>query len=81
MPSSHPGPVEMTGGNFFTEKSYEDMADKRVDYGMLRFSSLSEVRGSELFGFGNAVEGNHNFSVCQSNDSFKSEQKCSLFLN
>ena len=34
--------------NFFTEKSYEDIADKRMDYGMIRFSSLSSMRGGEV---------------------------------
>ncbi len=58
------------------------MADRRMDYGMIRFSSLSEVRGEELFSlFGNSQEGIHNFSVCPSNDNMKLEQKCSIFLN
>lgn len=52
--SVHQGPGEIvTGGNFFTDKSYEDMADRRMDYGMIRISSLNEVRGGELFSLGN----------------------------
>jgi len=50
-----------------------------MDYGAIRFSSLSELRGSELFAFGKDQEGSRNFTP-YSGES-KSEQKCEIFLN
>jgi hypothetical protein len=44
-------PIVVGERYFFTEKSYEDFADKRIDYGMIRFSSLSSVRG-DIFSWG-----------------------------
>jgi hypothetical protein len=66
--------------NFFTEKSYEDLADKRMDYGMIRFSSLSSMRG-ELFSLGHVQEMPHNFSYYGSSGDFRQEAKRSIFEN
>lgn len=35
--------VEEADKNFFAEK-YEDLTDKRIDYGQIRFSSVGSLR-------------------------------------
>lgn len=62
---------------FFTEKSYEDMADRRVDYGMIRFSSLSSLKG-DLFAWGH--HDGHNFVAYNSKDNLH-ESKKTIFEN
>ena len=65
---------------FFTEKSYEDFADKRMDYGMIHFSSLSSMRG-DIFSWGQNHEIPHNFSAYGSSDQLREGVKRSIFEN
>lgn len=87
-PNKHPDPhipgsepaVPVGERYFFTEKSYEDFADKRIDYGMIRFSSLSSLKG-DIFAWGQHHDGQHNFSAYNSNDNFKDAAKKTIFEN
>ncbi len=66
--------------NFFAEKSYEDLADKRIDYGMMRFSSLSSVRGGEMLSLGMHQDVAHNFSFSSpSGLNFRLDRPCQIF--
>jgi hypothetical protein len=82
-PDHHPPPNDPTvpigERYFFTEKSYEDFADRRVDYGMIRFSSLSSLKGDLFWGFNH--EGQHNFSAYNSTDNLKEAAKKTIFEN
>jgi hypothetical protein len=83
IPEPHAPPHEPTvpvgERYFFTEKSYEDFADKRMDYGMIRFSSLSSLKG-DIF-WGQHHEGQHNFSAYNSTDNLKETAKKTIFEN
>lgn len=68
--------------NFFTEKSYEDIADKRMDYGMIRFSSLSSVRGGQVYPISFHQQTVQNVVICSPPVIvWKVDKKSPLFKN
>lgn len=83
LPENHPPPNEPTvpigERYFFTEKSYEDFADRRMDYGMIRYSSLNSLKGDIFWGFNH--DGQHNFSAYNSTENLKEAAKKTIFEN